>query len=344
MPVRRIRGKWWIDFQHHYKRIRKPSLVNTREGACIYEASLRREVAIHGKIQVEKKTEALPSLSDFFPRWMNGYVMANNRKKEQELQRSVFERHLLPFFGGKRLNVISSEDIERYKGLKLSEGLAPKSINNHLVVLHKAFSSAVEWKILQEIPKMRHLKLPEPPFRYLTEQEAKTLIDGLKGLLHEMVLTALRTGMRYSELTALMWEDVDWENKLITVRRSQVEGVIGSTKNNRIRRIPMTDDVINLFIQKRQKSGLVFEENDHHVVYEVSRRRLRGSCENLGITIITWHDLRHTFASHLVAKGAPLPAVQKLLGHSDIKMTMRYAHLGPSQLQDAVDLLYPVTK
>lgn len=86
------------------------------------------------------------------------------------------------------------------------------------------------------------------------------------------------------------------------------------------------------------------------VVYRVlnplaptSRRRLRQTCERAGITVVTWHDLRHTFASHLVAKSAPLPAVQKLLGHSEVKMTMRYSHLGPDQLRGAISLLGPVS-
>lgn len=68
------------------------------------------------------------------------------------------------------------------------------------------------------------------------------------------------------------------------------------------------------------------------------------TCEQASVTVVTWHDLRHTFASHLVAKSAPLPAVQKLLGHSEIKMTMRYSHLGPDQLRDAVALLAPTSK
>lgn len=66
---------------------------------------------------------------------------------------------------------------------------------------------------------------------------------------------------------------------------------------------------------------------------------LRAACERAGIRLVGWHVLRHTFASHLVMRGAPLEAVQELLGHQDIKMTMRYAHLSPDARRDAVRLL-----
>lgn len=347
MAVRKLKGSWWVDFQVKHQRIRKRSPDNTKEGAQFYEATLRREMAIHGKLEsLERKQriEQIPTLNEFYPRWMAGYVVGNNRKKEQELKRSVFERHLLPSFGRMRLDAITSEDIEKYKAKKLGELLARKSINNHLVVLHKAYSSAKEWGVIREIPKMRQLKLPEPAFRYLSNEEVGVLLKSAAGLLHDMLLVALRTGLRYSELTALIWEDIDWEKRIIAICRSQVEGVVGNTKNNRIRRIPLTDDVYELLLQMRQKNGLIFQENSHHVVYEVSRRRLRKACERAGVQVVSWHDLRHTFASHLVARSAPLLAVQKLLGHSDIKMTMRYSHLGPDQLRDAVALLAPTSK
>ena len=184
------------------------------------------------------------------------------------------------------------------------------------------------------------LKTPQPDFRRLTASEADRLIAwAQEDPWRTMVIIALRTGLRYSELSALQWEDIDWEQEIITVKRSIVEGVMSATKNSRIRHVNMIREVREGLEKLRQPSGFIFLFHGKPVLYKTARERLQRYCYEAGVPIIAWHDLRHTFATHLSACGANIFAVQKLMGHSDIKMTQRYTHLNTDELACAMRLL-----
>ena len=104
----------------------------------------------------------------------------------------------------------------------------------------------------------------------------------------------------------------------------------------------MTTALYEMLLKRKKATGFVFlDANGKHFDQHRLNRRLTNLCQKAGLRHIGWHTLRHTFASHLVMRGAPVPAVQKLLGHSAIEMTMRYAHLSPSTMRTAIDLLNP---
>jgi integrase len=346
MAARKIKKTWWVDFQAYRKRYRYRSPANTREGAQAFEARLRNELATFGEIRSLKPKAAerppAPTLTDFVPRWMDGYVIPNNRPKEQGQKRATLNHHLLPVFGKLRLDQITPERIELYKGAKQKEGLHPKTINNQLVILHKLLVTAKEWSLIESVPHTKQLKAPDPPFRHLSKSDTEKLIVAIPDEpWRSMVVLAARTGMRYSELSGLQWEDVDLERGSITVRRSLVEGEMGNTKNNRIRHIPLTPDALAALQGLPHVPGHVFLFHKAPVLYKTARLKLEDYCRLAGVPRITWHDLRHTFASQLAASSAPILAVQKLMGHADIKMTMRYSHLEPDVLRDVVNLLGP---
>lgn len=140
--------------------------------------------------------------------------------------------------------------------------------------------------------------------------------------------TALNTGMRRGELLSLKWEQI--RNGFI---------YLTETKSNKARQIPVNDRLAEVFREVRRgnqlKSPYVFCDSKGRRFYEV-KRSFASACRRAGIEAFRFHDLRHTFASHLVMKGVSLKAVQELLGHSDLTMTMRYAHLSKGHLQEAV--------
>lgn len=127
----------------------------------------------------------------------------------------------------------------------------------------------------------------------------------------------------------------------LLVRRAVARGVIGTPKSGKSREIPLNDKVLVAFKRHRHLRGeLVFcDEGGRMLPKGVCKWPLWSACKKAGLRRIGWHVLRHTFASHLVMRGAPLKAVQELLGHSTIEMTMRYAHLSPDVRRDAVRLL-----
>ncbi|MBN2342917.1 MAG: site-specific integrase [Deltaproteobacteria bacterium] len=158
---------------------------------------------------------------------------------------------------------------------------------------------------------------------------------------HAMIFVALRTGLRYGELCELRWHDVDLKNGRIMVNRSFTEGHVKKPKSNKSREIPLSDEVLKFMKNYRHLKGeLVFcTSNGGRRFHQRADVGLKLCCKKANIRPIGWHTLRHSFASHLVMRGATMVAVQELLGHSSVEMTMRYAHLSPRVKRDTVNLL-----
>ena len=146
--------------------------------------------------------------------------------------------------------------------------------------------------------------------------------------------------MRLGELFGLDWSAVDFQRRMVAVRQSFVRGNFGTPKSNKIRHIPLTDDVCLALYESRKPSGLIFHREDGTPLSQhIAERALHRACNRAGLPLIGWHALRHTFASDLASEGVSMRAIQELLGHSTIVMTQRYAHLAPSSLRDAMTVL-----
>ena len=138
-----------------------------------------------------------------------------------------------------------------------------------------------------------------------------------------------------------LWEDVDLVKGQLRVVRSATGGHIGTPKSGRNRVIPLSRDLVRVLREHRHLKGeLVFCAPDGRMLNKnMVRRPIARACRLAGLRNIGWHKLRHTFASHLVMRGAQMKTVQELLGHATMEMTMRYAHLAPRVRREAVNLL-----
>lgn len=340
MSIFKKRNKYWINISFNRCRYRLPSPDNTYAGAKAYESLIRQKLSRGELIKEEKKKVETINFNDFSKQWFNVYVQSNNKKSEIIQKESILRNHLKPFFGRKELIQINSLDIEKYKSDKIKDGLKNKTINNQLTVLAKCLKIAEEWGLLEKIPKIKKLKVQPQKFDFLTEEECKLLLDNSDGIFKEMIFFAIKTGLRFGELIAIDWNDVNLSEQLLTVRRSIVLGEMGSTKSNKIRYIPLTNEICQTLIQRVKKSGYVFSDKlGGHLKQHRCCDNLYSLCKRIGLRKIGWHTFRHTFASHLVQNGVSIKAVQELLGHSDIVTTMRYSHLGPSTLREAVKTL-----
>jgi integrase len=341
MAVRKDKNSWWVDFRFDHMRYRKRSPEHSKAGAQVYEALLRQRLARGEAVNNAER----PTFEEFAWRWFQEYVIPNNRFSEQRIKSYTLKSSLIPFFGKLQIAEIKTHHIERYKARKVKEGLANKSIKNHLTVLSKCLTTAYQWlELPSKPPEIPWPKCPPPQTDYLSPDECEMLLAHASGVIREMILMALRTGMRQGELKGLQWAAIDWETRLVIVRHSYCdrEKTIGAPKNNRTRSIPLDADVYEILYRKRRKTGYVFTNtkgqpfNHSSLTYHLER-----ICKKAGLRRISWHVLRHTFASHLAMRGVPLNAVQALLGHSTILMTMRYAHVAPSTMRAAIELLSP---
>ena len=343
MAARKFRSAWWVDFRFNGARYRRRSPDNSRAGAKAYEAVLRQRLA-KGEI-LDKESEGAEGKKQPFAvfawKWFETYVKNNNKLSEVRSKQCILNTHLVPYFGKTPLNKIANLQVEQYKARKIKDGLAHQTINNHLNVLSKCLRTAQEWLGLVALPRIKRLKVPPQKFDFLTAKESTALLAQAQGVYAEMILLALKTGLRFGELRALDWSDIDWHGKgVLSVRRSLVRGAISAPKSNKVRHIPLTTDVSALLYKRRQKTGFVFAGKKNTPIGEKELyRALHEICEKAQLRPINWHTLRHTFASQLAMAGAPMKAIQELMGHADMKTTLRYAHLTPSTLQDVMNLL-----
>lgn len=228
--------------------------------------------------------------------------------------------------------------IEQYQTKRLTEGKKPATINRHLATLKHIFTKAVEWDMVEEeiLKRIRKVKLLEENngrLRYLSVEECQTLIESCSEHLRPIVTTALHTGMRKGEIFNLQWDsNVDLKHGFILLEK---------TKNGGRREIPI-DATLRRTLQgiiRRLDVPYVFQHGRIGKQYRDIRDSFQRACDKADIRDFHFHDLRHTYASHLVMNGVDLTTVQWLLGHKTAAMTLRYAHLAPSHLVNAMNTL-----
>lgn len=333
--------QWQVDFLYRYpdgrrERVRAFSPVNSRVGAEEYERECRIAMAEKGKI-----VKQVPTLAQFERRYVE-WSELHNKPSQVYAKRLVLKNHLLPAFGPVPMDRIRYADVEAFKAKQMKAGLSPKSVNNHLAILRKALNLAVEFELMDSAPKFKMLKASRSDFQFLDFAEAERFVAAADPDWKAMMVTALRTGLRIGELLALKWEDIDLTAGRLFVRRTLWQDQEGTPKGGKSREVALGDDVLAALKTHRHLKGpYVFCRPDgarfsHSEVKETVPR----ACKRAGLPKrLTWHDLRHSFASHLVMRGVPLVAVKELLGHADIATTMVYAHLSPDVKRAAVKLL-----
>lgn len=248
-------------------------------------------------------------------------------------------KHLAENFGDMRLVDLRPHHIHDYVHKRLRLGLKASSINHELALIRSAINYVrTHWDIqLEKNPISRHrLKTSPLRLRYLTPSEARALVQSANSdALRSFLTLALHTGCRKSELMTLQWSDIDINRRVLVLKAE-------NTKGNKARSIPLNQNALDA-INVLSKSNKVGSE---WVFCHRSGKRRRSfgwsfekACNSAGIEDFHIHDLRHTFASWLVSNGVDLIKVRDLLGHTSIKMTERYAHLMPSRLLSAVEVL-----
>lgn len=331
----RKRGKGWlIDIRTLEGRVRVRSPGVTRDDALAHEAYLRVELAKHGTLRETLEPPppaAMPMFAEFAERWMAVYPKsARNKTSSVASKRSILNAHLLPRFGKKSIDAIGTFDVEEYKASCLERGLAPKTVNNILTVLLRLLRSAHEWDVIVKLPRITFMPVDEPDFRFLSEDEAERLVNAAHDpILRAAILLGWHAGLRWGEVSALGWEDVNFERRLLHIRHGFSRKSLETPKNRKPRSVPMTETLAEALLRLRRVGPHVLMRDGRPLVGQTALVHLRKACERAGIQPCGYHVLRHTFASHLVQRGVPLAVIRDLLGHSSIKMTERYAHLQP---------------
>ncbi len=258
-------------------------------------------------------------------------------KRSWKCDLGLLNNHVLPIFGSKYLDEISKQDIIKFIAVHRTTH-APGSVNRIIILLRYMFNLAIRWEIAgltknptSGIPLLEELNKKE---RFLSKEETERLYGVLKGsdnaLLQYIIPMLILTGARKMEVLTARWEDLDIQKR---------QWRIPITKAGRPRYVPLSSGVIHLLSNVPHKVGnpWVFPNPKTGKPYVSIFNSWNAARIAAGLADVRCHDLRHSFASFLVNAGRSLYEVQRILGHTQIKTTQRYAHLSQDTLLDAVN-------
>ena len=286
-------------------------------------------------------------LRDFVQKWIEDYARINVKQSTYIGYLTIIDIHLLPSLGDRWLHSITAGDIQHLISERITKaGLKPKTVVNVLLLLKEILRSAVAWGYLRASPA-EHVRLPRVERKemdFLTAEEVRLLLSAVDPDDYCLILTAVFTGMRRGELLALQWSDIDWNSSEILVRRAYVKGAVVSPKSSHSRRRIVMSPYLrsaleqHRLLNRRRDSELVFcnREGGYIDPENFIKRVFQPALERAGLRRIRFHDLRHTYASLLIAQGENIKFIQQQLGHGSAKTTLdRYGHLMPNRENDA---------
>lgn len=260
-------------------------------------------------------------------RW---YLETNRKSKDPILAAFKWlDKYLADLY----LDEITRDVIDKITDDKLKTGVAPATVNRLLEIVRVILNTAVKhWEWIERAPHVRLLRQPTRRIRWLTREEADTLLSHLPEHTQIMAKFSLATGLRESNVTQLQWAQVDLERRSAWIHADQ-------SKTGRPIGIPLNREAVVLLrglIGKHKKYVFTYNRKP---VRRCNTKVWRKALTLSGIEDFRWHDLRHTWASWHVQNGTPMHVLQELGGWSDIRMVQRYAHLSPEHLAPYAETL-----
>jgi integrase len=349
MQLYKRKGIYQVSFQLGGRQVRRSLKTSSKTIATQRAAKL--ELELHETQLFGKEPERS------FKELMITYLEAKQRTRGYSRLQSG-ARHLLAFFGNSKLSEISPSSVERYVTLR-SERVKDGTIKREAGILSAAFNHVIQkhgWKVTNPCIAADLPSDPKGRVRFLTRPEAARLVQAARKpvtqsgkplcdfhkspVLADFIELALNTGCRKQELLGLKWSDVDLSTRLLR---------LSTTKAGEWQTVPINEEARQVILRRQKRRDEVCPDSPYVFFHEVKRgdvevggrvqdlkNSFKTACKQAGIEDFRIHDLRHTFASWLVMDGVPLFDVSRLLRHSNIRMTEKYAHLAPDHLHQAV--------
>ncbi|HEX3036083.1 MAG TPA: tyrosine-type recombinase/integrase [Thermodesulfobacteriota bacterium] len=318
-------AEWWIRYtvngKDKWESVGKVGIV-TKAVAQAKLEQRQRQVRLG---QLDMIGAKIPTLQEFAPEYLS-YVRDTVGKrswKRDELSLT----HLNSFLGDQKLSAITSKDILDYQSKRLKDRVKPATVNRELACLKHLFNVAKQKSQFfgeNPVSKVKFLEENNQMARVLTPEEEERLLASSAPHLIPIILTAVRIGMRKSEILSLKWINVDLGNSAITVEPT-------NTKSKKLNRIPIGKRLREILLKQKLKTGFseyVFlnPEGKPYQRHDSLKRCFQGALRRAGIKGLRFHDLRHTAATRMIERGSGIVEVSKMLGHSALSTTMRYAH------------------
>jgi integrase len=318
----------------------KHGVITPDEARKLAKQELAR--VLKGEDPANEKAEErkAPLIKDLASDYLERHAIPNKRPNSVRDDKAMLNKQILPKLGNMRVKDVSQRDLETMlHALKET----PYQANRVRSLLSKMFSLSMNWGWRSDnpvsfIPKFQEEKRD----RWLREDElsrlSAVLVDYPNKNPVNIIRLLLLTGARKNEVLSAKWGQFDFERQTWTKPSH-------TTKQKRTERIPISQAVIDLLIQMKEGQGVLNDDDflfpsDGETGHIVCIKKAWAEIRTLaGFEDVRIHDLRHTFASHLVSSGMSLPIVGKLLGHTQPQTTQRYAHLADNPLREAAEMM-----
>jgi len=330
-----LRGSAWVGEYRDRGKIKRKTFGNKRIITKTMAREMLNKIEQQVKLgQYDMLDNEVPTLTDFAENYLS-YVRDTIKKRSWKRDELCL-KHLRTFYKGRQLSEIKPHDVDDYKSSRLNE-VSPATVNRELEVLRHLFNLADRWnKFFGKNPVSRAGLLPlnNQKERILSLDEEKRLLTSCDTYLRNIIITALYTGMRKSEIISLKWENIDLDSNIITIDQT-------NSKSKKARRMPINTVVRRLLLEQRLKSAVndyVFlsSKGTPYLRQDSLNRAFKLALQKAEIKGLRFHDLRHTAATRMIESGYSIVAVKEILGHSSLDMTMRYAHPNES-LKNALE-------
>jgi site-specific recombinase XerD len=284
----------------------------------------------------ENAKKAVPTFSEFFEEQYIPLVKPRKRTWKKDLE--YYNLRLKAEFGNKRLNQITRHQIQSFHTRLKNEGLAASTSNHYLKLTHRVLQICLDLSLVEknEASRIPHFTEENLIESYLSDEDLKRFVDVLltdpNRNTCNILLLILNSGCRVGEILSLRWADCDLENKVIRIAAK-------NSKSRRMRSIPLNSGALRIL----RKQALITKDLDFCFInFQTGKRyttisKVFERIKKLAGINIRLHDIRHNFASMLINDGRTLYEVQQILGHSNPKVTQRYAHLTAKTLEAAAN-------
>ena len=318
MGIRKRGSVWWVDFTTPSgERVRRSAETGSKAEATEFHDRLKVEVWRQQKLDEAPRRR----WNDAVVRWCKEQSHKATAEEDKAKLRWL-DQHL----GGKELDTINRDIIERISQAKLDDSCSNATVNRTLALVRSILRKCVrEWQWLDRAPTVRMLKEPTRRIRYLTHAEADRLLAELPQHLRDMAAFSLASGLRAANVTGLRWSAVDLDRRLAWVHPDEA-------KARRAIPVPLNGEAVAVLQKQIGKHREVVFTFKGKPIEQVSTAAWYKALSRAGIANFRWHDLRHTWASWHIQGGTPLNVLQELGGWASYAMVQRYAHLAADHL------------
>jgi len=351
-------SNWYLVIDHKGER-RSKKVGRSREAAEKVAEQVRANLLLGRPLLGKGDKPPVPTLNQYYARFKERYMKTAIKESSYIVYESAFRLHTMPELGRLRLDQIDRERMEEFIAVLMKKDLAKDYIRVILGSLRVLMNDAIEKGIINNNPVKGLSKLyRRAPIRHaeiepFTDEESLLFLQKTIDWEPEhypMFLTSLHTGLRSGEVIGLKWSDIDWHGKFIEVRRQVVRTKLTSLKTKKgKRRVDCSDDLLETLAdlkKQRQEEALrrgsneisewvwANEKGQRIDINNVKVKSFKRVLRKAGLRDIRYHDLRHTYASQLLAQGEPVTYVSQQLGHANPQITFKvYAHWIPNNSQ-----------